>query len=78
MDIKNYSKMYKILRHSQWHQGKSYAEVLVEAEEIIIKENNVEIKIISIKDINKKLIEKFSKNEKFKLDKQDLIFELEN
>jgi hypothetical protein len=77
IEIKNYSKIYRIQSYDKWNKKENYAEFNAEKQEIIIKENNIEITTFSIKDINDKLIKKFSKNDNIDLKKQDLTFEIE-
>ncbi len=78
INTKWYSKIYRIQTYNQWGEVKNYAEYNMKNQEIIIRENDIEIIKFSTKEISKKLIEKFSKNDNNDLKKQELIFELES
>ena len=77
MDIKWYSKIYSINNFDS-DRSKSYVKFNSNTNKLEIIENSKKTKEIDISDIVNKLIKKFGKQDKSYIDKNDLIFEIEN
>ena len=78
IDIKNYSKIYRIQNENRGYKKDNYAKYNANTKIIEIIENWKVIKKIDTKTIEEILFKKFGKNNSRDLSKQDLTFELEN
>ena len=76
IELKWYSKIYRIQNHNRFEESKTFAEINWKTNEIVIKQDWIEIEKINISEICKKLLKKYWKENNSKLDKQDLTFEI--
>ncbi len=77
LDIKKYSKIYRVQNYDKWENKENYWIYDISSQTIKITQNKKIIIEISTKELEKKLLEKFWKNNKNNINKNDLIFELE-
>ncbi len=77
LEIKWYSTIYRISKYNKWNKKSSYAEFNLNKEIIEITQDWKIISVINTKEISKKLLEEFWKNNKRNLNIKDLTFELE-
>jgi len=77
LDINKYSKIYIVKNYNKWDNKENYWIYDINSQTIKITQNEKIIVEISTKELEKKLLEKFWKNNKNNINKNNLIFELE-
>jgi len=78
INVKWYSKIYKIENYNKWIIKDSYWWYDIKNHKIYLIENWKIVDKINIKEIEEKLIKKFGKNDVNWLEPKDLIFEIDN